>query len=171
MTTPADSTQSDTDEPDTLLAPPLTKSTAAPAMTGKQRLALIVLLTASFTLAVDLSILNVALPTIGSDVGFSLENLQWIATAFSLCAAGLTLLFARVADLAGRRKMFLIGMVLLGAASLMGGLAVDPTVLLIARVGQGVLSRRTAAGQGPGPERGLNGGRIHHRRDPRRSPD
>lgn len=138
MTTPPDTTQSDTDEPDTLLAPPLPKTSPAPAMTGKQRLALIVLLTASFTLAVDFSILNVALPTIGADVGFSLENLQWIATAFSLCAAGLTLLFGRVADLAGRRKMFLIGMALLGAASLMGGLAIDPAVLLIARVGQGV---------------------------------
>jgi EmrB/QacA subfamily drug resistance transporter len=138
MTTPPDITQSDTAEPDTLLAPPLPKTSAAPVMTGKQRLALIVLLTASFTLAVDFSILNVALPTIGSDVGFSLENLQWIATAFSLCAAVLTLLFGRVADLAGRRKMFLVGMALLGAASLMGGLAIDPTVLLIARVGQGI---------------------------------
>ncbi|MFJ6535924.1 MFS transporter [Paenarthrobacter sp. NPDC091711] len=107
-------------------------------MTPKQRLALIVLLTASFTLAVDFSILNVALPAIGSDVGFSLDNLQWVATAFALCAAGLTLLFGRVADLAGRRKMFLIGMALLGAASLGGGLAAEPAVLLLARVGQGI---------------------------------
>lgn len=113
---------------------------AAPtqSMTTKQRLALIVLLTASFTLAVDFSILNVALPAIGSDVGFSLENLQWVATAFALCAAGLTLLFGRVADLAGRRKMFLIGMALLGAASLAGGLAAEPALLLLARVGQGI---------------------------------
>nr|WP_247046609.1 MFS transporter [Arthrobacter rhizosphaerae] len=133
MTTP-----SETIDPDTLPRPALPKASAAPGMSGKQRLALIVLLTASFTLAVDFSILNVALPTIGADVGFSLENLQWIATAFSLCAAGLTLLFGRVADLAGRRKMFLIGMALLGAASLMGGLAVEPTILLIARAGQGV---------------------------------
>lgn len=107
-------------------------------MTSRQRLALIVLLAASFTLAVDFSILNVALPTVGADVGFSLENLQWIATAFALCAAGFTLLFGRVADLAGRRKMFLIGMALLGAASVAGGLAADPALLLIARVGQGI---------------------------------
>ncbi|MFJ4219999.1 MFS transporter [Curtobacterium luteum] len=106
-------------------------------MTGKQRVALVVLLTASFTLAVDFSILNVALPTIGADVGFALENLQWIATAFALCAAGFTLLMGRVADIAGRRRMFLIGMVLLGAGSLAGGLATTPTVLLIARVAQG----------------------------------
>lgn len=107
-------------------------------MTTRQRLALVVLLTASFTLAVDFSILNVALPTIGADVGFSLENLQWIATAFALCAAGLTLLFGRVADVAGRRRLFLIGMALLGAASLAGGLATEPALLLIARIGQGV---------------------------------
>lgn len=131
-------TQPETTEPETLLAPPSPRPQPPSGMTGKQRLALIILLTASFTLAVDFSILNVALPTIGSDVGFSLENLQWIATAFSLCAAGLTLLFGRVADLVGRRRMFLIGMALLGAASLMGGLAIDPAVLLIARVGQGI---------------------------------
>lgn len=122
--------------------PPSTESQPATApagrMTGRQRLALIVLLTASFTLAVDFSILNVALPTIGADVGFSLENLQWIATSFALCAAGLTLLFGRVADIAGRRKMFIIGMALLGAASLAGGLAAAPALLLVARVGQGV---------------------------------
>ena len=131
-------TQPDTIEPDTRPTPPLPNTSSVPAMSGKQRLALIVLLTASFTLAVDFSILNVALPTIGAEVGFSLENLQWIATAFSLCAAGLTLLFGRVADLAGRRRMFFIGMALLGTASLMGGLAIHPAILLIARVGQGV---------------------------------
>lgn len=118
---------------------PVQAATQAPArMNGRQRLALIVLLAASFTLAVDFSILNVALPAIGADVGFSLENLQWIATAFALCAAGLTLLFGRVADIAGRRRMFIIGMALLGAASLAGGLAADPALLLIARVGQGI---------------------------------
>lgn len=115
-----------------------TEPAAAAKITGRQRLALIVLLAAGFTLAVDFSILNVALPAIGADVGFTLENLQWIATSFAVCAAGLTLLFGRVADVAGRRKMFLIGMALLGAASLAGGLAGDPALLLIARVGQGV---------------------------------
>ncbi|WP_407316486.1 MFS transporter [Isoptericola halotolerans] len=107
-------------------------------MTGRQRTALAVLLTASFTLAVDFSILNVALPTIGADVGFSLANLQWVATAFALCAAGFTLLMGRVADVAGRRRMFLVGMVLLGAGSLAGGLATTPAVLLVARVAQGL---------------------------------
>jgi EmrB/QacA subfamily drug resistance transporter len=105
--------------------------------TTQQRLALAVLLTASFTLAVDFSILNVALPTIGADVGLHLADLQWVATAFALCAAGLTLLMGRVADLVGRRRMFLLGMALLGAGSLVGGLASTPAVLLAARVAQG----------------------------------
>ncbi|MET1076249.1 MAG: MFS transporter [Umezawaea sp.] len=107
-------------------------------ITGKHRLVLVLLLSASFTLAVDFSILNVALPVIGSDVGFALENLQWIATAFALCAAGFTLLFGRVADLFGRRRLFIGGMALLGVASLVGGLAVSPAMLLIARVAQGL---------------------------------
>lgn len=106
--------------------------------TTRERLILAVLLTASFTLAVDFSILSVALPMIGADVGFSLDNLQWIATSFSLCAAGFTLLFGRAADLFGRRKLFLLGISLLGIASLIGGLATSPSVLLLARVAQGL---------------------------------
>lgn len=108
-----------------------------PGMTGRQRIALVVLLTASFTLAVDFSVLNVALPAIGAELGFTIENLQWIATSFALCAAGFTLLMGRIADLAGRRRMFLIGMVLLGAGSLLGGLATTAELLLAARVAQG----------------------------------
>ncbi|MET4589849.1 MFS transporter [Arthrobacter sp. 754] len=107
-------------------------------MTGRQRLTMILLLTASFTLAVDFSILNVALPRIGADVGFSLEHLQWVATAFALCAAGFTLFFGRVADLFGRKRLFIAGMALLGAGSLAGGLATDPGLLLAARVAQGL---------------------------------
>lgn len=97
-----------------------------------------VLLTASFTLAVDFSILNVALPVIGSAVGLSIGNLQWIATAFALCAAGFTLLFGRVADLVGRKRMFLIGIALLGLSSLAGGLAQNAPLLLTARAAQGL---------------------------------
>lgn len=105
---------------------------------GRERLILAVLLTASFTLAVDFSILNVALPVIGADLGFSLGNLQWIATGFSLCAAGFTLLFGRIADLFGRRRLFLAGIAVLGLSSLVGGLAETPSVLILARVAQGL---------------------------------
>ncbi|MFD0851526.1 MFS transporter, partial [Actinomadura adrarensis] len=95
---------------------PATRSPARIAV--RDRLALFVLLTASFTLAVDFSILNVALPKIGADVGFGLADLQWIATSFAVVAAGFTLFFGRTADLFGRRSQFLAGIALLGVASL-----------------------------------------------------
>ena len=104
----------------------------------RQRLAVAVLLTANFTLAVDFSVLNVALPQIGRDLGFSTANLQWVLTAFALCAAGFTLFFGRVADLFGRKRLFLLGIGLLGVSSLVAGIANGPAVLLSARVGQGI---------------------------------
>ncbi|WP_156253779.1 MFS transporter [Pseudactinotalea terrae] len=103
-----------------------------------QKIAVAVLLTANFTLAVDFSILNVALPHIGAELGFVTAALQWIVTAFALSAAGFTLFFGRVADLFGRKRLFLIGIVLLGLSSLAGGLATDPTLLIVARTGQGI---------------------------------
>ncbi|MEV5894382.1 MFS transporter [Nonomuraea fuscirosea] len=109
-----------------------------PRLTGRLKVVLAVLLVAQFTLAVDFSILNVALPLIGDGLGFSLANLQWIATAFALSAAGFTLLFGRVGDLVGRKRVFLAGLALLGLASLAGGLAPTPEVLIAARVAQGL---------------------------------
>ncbi|WP_033227419.1 MFS transporter, partial [Streptomyces virginiae] len=105
---------------------------------GRLKLVLVVLLVAQFMLAVDFSILNVALPVIGDGLGFSLSNLQWIATSFALCAAGFTLLFGRVADLFGRRRLFLVGLAVLGLSSLAGGLATSPEMLIAARVFQGL---------------------------------
>ncbi|UQN07985.1 MFS transporter [Deinococcus sp. QL22] len=145
------------------------QANAGVSQASRERLILLVLLTASFTLAVDFSILNVALPAIGAEVGFSLEHLQWIATSFALGAAGFTLLFGRVADLYGRRRLFLLGMLLLGISSLVGGLATTPTVLLMARVAQGLATAMvtpaalslltTAFPEGPTRARalGLNG--------------
>lgn len=107
-------------------------------MTTRQKLLLVLLLGSQFMLAVDFSILNVALPVIGEGLGFQLSNLQWVATTFALAAAGFTLLFGRIADLYGRRRMFALGMALLGASSLAGGLATSPGMLLAARVAQGL---------------------------------
>ncbi|WP_405803524.1 MFS transporter [Streptomyces sp. NBC_01187] len=119
--------------------PPTEPQPSAPTqMTGRMRLVLVVLLVAQFMLAVDFSILNVALPVIGQGLGFSLANLQWIATSFALCAAGFTLFFGRVADLFGRRRLFLLGLGLLGVSSLVGGLATSPEMLIAARVAQGL---------------------------------
>ncbi|WP_433436785.1 MFS transporter [Nonomuraea sp. CA-141351] len=107
-------------------------------LTGRLKLVLAVLLVAQFMLAVDFSILNVALPAIGDGLGFSLADLQWIATAFALSAAGFTLFFGRVGDLVGRKRIFLGSLALLGLSSLAGGLAATPEILIVARVAQGL---------------------------------
>ncbi|NDU75282.1 MFS transporter [Actinomadura sp. DSM 109109] len=118
----------------------LTSAVAAPPerMSSRHKLVLILLLGAQFMLAIDFSILNVALPVVGKGLGFGLDELQWIATAFALPAAGFTLLFGRVADLSGRRRMLLAGMALLAGGSLIGGLATSPAMLLTGRVLQGL---------------------------------
>ena len=113
-------------------------TTAPPRFTGRQRLTLLVLLGAGFMLSVDFSILNVALPQVGAGVGLEVAALPWIASAYALPAAGFTLLSGRLADLFGRRRLFLAGMVLLAASSLLGGFATDPEMLLSARALQGL---------------------------------
>ncbi|MFD9847337.1 MFS transporter [Streptomyces parvus] len=141
----------------------------APRMSGHQKLVLALLLGSQFMIAVDFSILNVALPVVGEGLGFSLAGLQWIATSFALAAAGFTLLFGRVADLVGRKNLFVGGMAVLGLSSVLGGLATSPEVLLTARVLQGLATAAvtpaglalltTAFKEGPLRERalGLNG--------------
>ncbi|MEU7332009.1 MFS transporter [Streptomyces parvus] len=138
-------------------------------MSGHQKLVLALLLGSQFMIAVDFSILNVALPVVGEGLGFSLAGLQWIATSFALAAAGFTLLFGRVADLVGRKNLFVGGMAVLGLSSVLGGLATSPEVLLTARVLQGLATAAvtpaglalltTAFKEGPLRERalGLNG--------------
>lgn len=100
--------------------------------------ALVVLLASQFMMAADFSVLNVALPEVGVSLGFSTGSLQWITTTFALCAAGCTLVFGRVGDFVGRRRIFTIGMVVLAVSSLLGGIAGTPTMLLLARTLQGL---------------------------------
>ncbi|MFE2226107.1 MFS transporter [Streptomyces kronopolitis] len=107
-------------------------------MTSRQTAALVLLLTSQFLMAADFSLLNVALPSIGVELGFSQGGLQWIATAFALCAAGFTLVFGRVGDYVGRRHVFMGGMAVLAVASAAGGFAQSPTPLLVARALQGL---------------------------------
>ncbi len=107
-------------------------------LTSRQRLTVFVLLGASFMLAANFSILNVALPQVGEAVGLEVSGLAWVATAYALPAAGFTLLFGRIGDLYGRRRMFLGGIAVLAAASVLGGLAANPAMLLSARALQGV---------------------------------
>ncbi|QMV52026.1 MFS transporter [Ewingella americana] len=98
----------------------------APKMTAHQKLIVLLLLGANFMLSADFSFLNVALPEIGQAVGLSVNEFPWIATAFALPAAGLSLLFGRLGDLHGLRRMFMIGLTLLAASSLMGELPPAP---------------------------------------------
>lgn len=107
-------------------------------LSRSERWKLVVLLSASFLLAVDFSVLNVALPEIGRDVGIGVAGLQWIITAFALPAAGLGLLCGRLGDLVGRRLLFFLGIALLGAGSLIGGLADTAWLLIAGRVIQGL---------------------------------
>ncbi|WP_201295038.1 MULTISPECIES: MFS transporter [unclassified Nocardiopsis] len=117
------------------------QSTAAapsPTMTPRQVAVLVVLLASQFLMAADFSILNVALPRVGLELGFNAGDLQWITTTFALCAAGCTLVFGRIGDYLGRRRIFVFGMVILAVASVIGGLATDPALLLVARTLQGL---------------------------------
>ena len=86
----------------------------------------------------DGTIVLVALPSIGADLGFSEQDLQWVLSAYALSFGGLLLLGGRAADLLGRRRLFTAGVVLFTAASLICGLAWSPAALLAARVIQGV---------------------------------
>ncbi|HEV2513738.1 MAG TPA: MFS transporter [Devosia sp.] len=113
-------------------------NTAPPPMTGQQWLVVLLLLGTGFMLSVDFSILNVAMPEVGEAVGLPFSQLAWIATAYALPAAGFTLLFGRIADLFGRRRMFFIGITLLAIASVLGGFATSPEILLTARALQGL---------------------------------
>ena len=138
-------------------------------VTTKQKLILTLLLGSQFMLSIDFSILNVALPAIGRDLHMSAAALPWVATAFALPSAGFTLLFGRLGDLAGRRRLFLAGLALLAAGSLVGGLAPSAGLLLGARVAQGLAAAlaipsalgllTTSFPEGPLRERalGLNG--------------
>jgi len=114
------------------------------AMRARQRLIIVLLLSANFMLSADFSILNIALPVVGEAVGLDVHSLPWVTTAFALPAAGLSLLFGRLGDLYGRRRIFLTGLTLLAAASLLGGVSTGPTMLLTARALQGMAAAMTA---------------------------
>jgi EmrB/QacA subfamily drug resistance transporter len=88
--------------------------------------------------AVDLTIVNVALPTIGRKLNFAESDLQWVVTAYALTFGGFLLLGGRVADLLGRRRVFMAGLALFTTASLACALATDATFLIVARGVQGL---------------------------------
>jgi EmrB/QacA subfamily drug resistance transporter len=101
-------------------------------------LALGLLAAAQFVVVLDASITNVALPSIGRDLQISQESLSWIVNAYTLTFGGFLLLGGRLADLLGRRRVFIAGIVLFGLASLVGGLATSEEWLIAARAVQGL---------------------------------
>jgi MFS family permease len=109
-----------------------------PRLSTRDKLVLFVLCAAQFVVALDFSVLNVALPVLGDDLGMSRSALQWAVTAFALPSGGFLLLFGRIGDLYGRRRLFLTGLALFGAASLLATFAWDPASFLSGRALQGL---------------------------------
>jgi EmrB/QacA subfamily drug resistance transporter len=101
-------------------------------------LTLAVLAIAQFMVVLDVTIVNVALPAIQTDLGFSADGLQWVVNAYTLAFGGLLLLGGRASDLLGRRRLFLIGLGLFATASLAGGFAGSSEALIAIRAIQGV---------------------------------
>jgi len=101
-------------------------------------LALALLATVQFMVILDIAIVNVALPSIQTDLGFSQENLQWVISAYALFFGGFLLLGGRAADLLGRRRLFVAGLILFSAASLASGLAWSDESLILFRAAQGL---------------------------------
>jgi EmrB/QacA subfamily drug resistance transporter len=111
----------------------------------KRWTALIVLCTGMLMIVLDMTIVNVALPSIQGDLGFSQSGLAWVVNAYLIAFAGLLLLAGRLGDLAGRRNVFLAGLAIFTAASLLCGLATGQALLITARFLQGAGGALTSA--------------------------
>ena len=96
-------------------------------------IALAVIVAAQFMVVLDVAIVNVALPSIKDDLGFSQESLQWVITAYAILFGGVLLLGGRMADLLGRRRLFIAGLVLFTVSSLLYGLAWSEGSLIVFR--------------------------------------
>jgi EmrB/QacA subfamily drug resistance transporter len=101
-------------------------------------IALAIISAAQLMVVLDATIVNIALPFVQRDLGFSQANLSWVVNAYTLAFGGLLLLGGRAGDLLGRRKVFILGVIVFAVASLLGGLAQNETWMIAARVLQGV---------------------------------
>jgi EmrB/QacA subfamily drug resistance transporter len=108
-------------------------------------LGLVVLCTGMLMIVLDATIVNVALPSIGSDLGFTRSTLAWVINAYLIAFGGVLLLAGRLGDLVGRRLVFLAGIAVFTAASLLCGLATAPEMLVAARFVQGIGGAMTSA--------------------------
>src|SRR6187200_2526840 len=111
----------------------------ASSLASRRGVAILLLLSlVQFMDVLDASILNIALPSIKSDLGFSQQSLQWVINGYILTYGGFLLLGGRVADLLGRRRILVAGLVVFATASLVGGLAHSESLLIGARFVQGM---------------------------------
>src|SRR5919202_388636 len=104
----------------------------------RRNLLLLVVCLAQLMVILDVSIVNVALPSIRNDLGFSTTGLQWVVNAYTLTFAGFLLLGGRAADLLGRRRVFMGGLLLFAGSSLVGGFSQSEGMLVAARAAQGL---------------------------------
>ena len=123
------------------LAPPKREpasSSMKPMTPRAKNLALILLAMTQFVIVIDAAIVNVALPSIGAHLHFSRDDLSWVVNAYTLTFGGFLLLGGRLADLLGRRRMFMIGLTVFSLASFAGGIAQSEPWLIAARAVQGL---------------------------------
>lgn len=113
-------------------------NTAGAKRSRRLGLALAVIGSAQLMIVLDGTIVNIALPALQKDLGFSAANLSWVVNAYALALGSLLLLGGRLGDLLGRRRMFITGVLLFAAASLVGGLAVSEGMLIGSRIVQGM---------------------------------
>ncbi|MCW2994620.1 MAG: transporter [Conexibacter sp.] len=124
--------------PTTTAPAPPASGPAAATLDPRRWLALALLAVAQFVVVLDASIMNIALPSIGTELHVSTDTLSWVVNAYVLAFGGLLLLGGRLADLLGRRRVFIAGLVVFGLASLAGGLSANATQLIAARAIQGI---------------------------------
>src|SRR5438309_1291374 len=120
------------------IANPPVESPQTAAAERSRWIALIVLCVGALMIILDMTIVNVALPSIQRDLHFTQSNLAWVVNAYLITFGGLLLLAGRLGDLVGRRKVFLIGLAVFVAASALCGAAQSETLLIVARFIQGL---------------------------------
>src|SRR6266498_472567 len=116
----------------------MTVASIGPEQEGKRWGALALIVAAQFMVILDVAIVNVALPSIKTDLHFSQESLQWVITAYAILFGGALLLGGRLADLLGRRRLFIAGVALFAVSSLLAGFAWSEGSLITFRALQGL---------------------------------
>src|SRR5437660_4932436 len=122
-----------------------TEGRQAPTTDRSRWIALVVLCAGALMIILDMTIVNVALPSIQHDLHFSQSNLAWVVNAYLITFGGLLLLAGRLGDLLGRRNVFLLGLAVFVAASALCGVAQSQAMLIVARFIQGLAGARASA--------------------------